>query len=220
MIGAEDRWASILLGGAGGSLGRVRLSSARLFAALELEEPSWWGPRPLGPISGRFRPKRAIPALGELSICFDDTSMEISVRLADAVSGLRPPDSSMRLMPVFGETRLEDSEGEDLEECSELRELRSKLRWLEEDEVEERRGLVVRRDSGEGCVEESASSTSNDRFSAGGKKRPFIVRHVTESTVTFGSKLFVLNTCHAEVTLYKAKRLMKQSILPDLTRFR
>lgn len=32
--------------------------------------------------------------------------------------------------------------------------------------MEERRALVVRRDSGEGCVDESASSTSNDRFSA------------------------------------------------------
>lgn len=109
MTGAEDRWASILLGGAGGSLGRDRLSSARLFVELELEMA-------LRPISGRFRPKRAMPALGELSICFEETSMEISVRRADAASGLRPPDNSMRLMPVFGERGLEDSEGEDLEE--------------------------------------------------------------------------------------------------------
>lgn len=33
--------------------------------------------------------------------------------------------------------------------------------------MDERRGLVVRRDNGEGCVDESASSTSNDRFSVG-----------------------------------------------------
>lgn len=167
-------------------MGRVRLSSARLFVELEmeLEEPSWCAPRPLMLTSGRFRPKRAMPALGELSICFDDTSMEISVRLAEAASGLRPPDNSMRLMPVFGERGLEDSEGEDLEEWSELRELRSKLRWL--DEVEERRGLVVRRDSGEGCVDESASSTSNDRFSAGKKN---IVSQLTESTVSLWEQI-------------------------------
>lgn len=42
--------------------------------------------------------------------------MDISVRRDDAVSGLRPPDNSMRLMPAFGERGLEDSEGEDLEE--------------------------------------------------------------------------------------------------------
>lgn len=66
-----------------------------------------------------------MPALGELSICFEDTSMEISVRRADATSGLRPPDNSMRLMPVFGERGLEESEGEGREERSELRELRS-----------------------------------------------------------------------------------------------
>lgn len=33
--------------------------------------------------------------------------------------------------------------------------------------MDERRGLVVRRDSGEGCVDGSVSSTSNDRFSVG-----------------------------------------------------
>lgn len=33
--------------------------------------------------------------------------------------------------------------------------------------MDERRGLVVRRDRGEGCVDESVSSTSNDRFSVG-----------------------------------------------------
>lgn len=128
VMGVEDRWASILLGGAGGSPGRVRLSSARRFAEAEteLEAASWCAaPRPLRPTSGRFRPKRAMPALGELSICFEDTSMEISVRRADAASGLRPPDNSMRLMPVFGERGLEDSEGEDREEWSEFRELRS-----------------------------------------------------------------------------------------------
>lgn len=92
---------------------------------MELEEPSWLVPRLLRLTSGRFRPKRAMPALGELSICFEETSMEISVRRADAASGLRPPDNSIRLMPVFGERGLEDSEGEDLEEWSELRELRS-----------------------------------------------------------------------------------------------
>lgn len=64
--------------------------------------------------SGRLRPKRAMPALGELSICLEETSMDISVRRDEAASGLRPPDNSMRLMPVFGERGLEDSE--DLEE--------------------------------------------------------------------------------------------------------
>lgn len=66
--------------------------------------------------SGRLRPKRAMPALGELSICLEETSMEISVRREEAMSGLRPPDNSMRLIPDFGERGLEDSEGEDLEE--------------------------------------------------------------------------------------------------------
>lgn len=33
--------------------------------------------------------------------------------------------------------------------------------------MDERRGLVVRRDKGDGCVDESVSSTSNDRFSVG-----------------------------------------------------
>lgn len=75
--------------------------------------------------SGRLRPKRAMPALGELSICLEDTSMDISVRRDEAASGLRPGNST-RLMPAFGERGLEDSEGEDLvEEKSELRELRS-----------------------------------------------------------------------------------------------
>lgn len=116
--GAEDSWASILLGGAGGSWDRVMLSSARLFVELEmeLEELSRGVLRLLRLTSGRLRPKRAMPALGELSICLEETSMEISVRRDEAMSGLRPPDNSMRLMPVFGERGLEDSEGEDLEE--------------------------------------------------------------------------------------------------------
>lgn len=92
-------------------------SSARLFVELEMEVEllSRLVLRLLRLTSGRLRPKRAMPALGELSICFEETSMEISVRRADAVSGLRAPNS-MRLMPVFGERGLEDSEGEDLEE--------------------------------------------------------------------------------------------------------
>ena len=83
---------------------------------MELEELSSGVLRLLRLTSGRLRPKRAIPALGELSICLEETSMEISVRREEAVSALRPPDNSMRLMPVLGERRLEDSEGEDLEE--------------------------------------------------------------------------------------------------------
>lgn len=81
---AEGGWESPLLGAPGGSWGREREISARLCAELELElvelsgrtparEPRLWA-------SGLFRPKRAIPGLGELSICLDDTSMEISVR--------------------------------------------------------------------------------------------------------------------------------------------
>lgn len=94
------------------------LSSARLLVELEmeLEELSSGVLRLLRLTSGRLRPKRAMPALGELSICLEETSMEISVRREEAVSRLRPPDNSMRLMPVLGERRLEDSEGEDLEE--------------------------------------------------------------------------------------------------------
>lgn len=94
------------------------LSSARLLVELEieLEELSSGVLRLLRLTSGRLRPKRAMPALGELSICLEETSMEISVRREEAVSGLRPPDNSMRLMPVLGERRFEDSEGEDLEE--------------------------------------------------------------------------------------------------------
>ena len=48
--------------------------------------------------------------------------------------------------------------------------------------MDERRGLVVRRDNGEGCVDESASSTSNDRFSAG-KHRTFVVRQNKQRTL-------------------------------------
>ncbi len=94
------------------------LSSARLFVELEmeLEELSGGVLRLLRLTSGRLRPKRAMPALGELSICLEETSIAISVRREEVVSGLRPPDNSMRLMPVFGERGLEDSEGEDLEE--------------------------------------------------------------------------------------------------------
>ncbi|KAG7243608.1 hypothetical protein INR49_011165, partial [Caranx melampygus] len=63
--GAEDSCASILLGGAGGSWGRVMLISARLFVELEmeLEELSRAELRLLRLTSGRFRPKRAMPAL-------------------------------------------------------------------------------------------------------------------------------------------------------------
>lgn len=49
--------------------------------------------------------------------------------------------------------------------------------------MDERRGLVVRRDRGEGCVDESVSSTSNDRFSAG-KHRTFVVRQETEEPLS------------------------------------
>lgn len=89
--------------------------SSRLIVELvvELEELSRGVLRLLRLTSGRLRPKRAMPALGELSICLEETSMDISVRRDEAASGLRPPDSSMRLMPVFGERGLEDS---DLEE--------------------------------------------------------------------------------------------------------
>lgn len=89
------------------------LNSARLFT--ELEELSRALLRLLRLTSGRLSPKRAMPALGELSICLEETSMDISARRDEAASGLRP-DNSMRLMPDFGERRLEDSEAVDLEE--------------------------------------------------------------------------------------------------------
>lgn len=94
------------------------LSSARLLVVLEmeLEELSREVLRLLRLTSGRLRPKRVMPALGELSICLEETSMDISARREEAASALRPPVSSMRLMPDFGERRLEESEGEDLVE--------------------------------------------------------------------------------------------------------
>lgn len=107
----EEAWESILLGGAGGSLDRV--SSTRLCDGMELEEPSSAAVLEAKLTSGRLRPKRAIPALGELSICLEETSMEISVRRAEGTSVLRSPDSSRRLIPVFGDRGLEDSEGDD-----------------------------------------------------------------------------------------------------------
>lgn len=114
--GTDGNWASILLGGTAGSWDRVIPSSGRRFAEMELEEPSREEFRPAMLTSGRLRPKRAMPALGELSICLEETSMEISVLREEVRSGFRPPANSMRLMPVFGERGLEDSEGEDLAE--------------------------------------------------------------------------------------------------------
>ncbi|KAF3846448.1 hypothetical protein F7725_003526 [Dissostichus mawsoni] len=93
------------------------LISARLFVEVELEELSRSVLRLLRLTSGRLRPKRAMPALGELSICLEETSMDISVRRDEAVSGLRPPDSSMRLMPVFGERGLRGRIGERSIQC-------------------------------------------------------------------------------------------------------
>lgn len=116
--GVEAIWESILRGGAGGSWVLVMFSSPRLLLVLEkeLEELSREVLLLLRLTSGRLSPKRVMPALGELSICLEETSMDISARREEAVSALRPPDNSMRLMPVFGERRLEDSEGEDLVE--------------------------------------------------------------------------------------------------------
>lgn len=88
------------------------LRSARLLAELERELSTGFI-RLLRLTSGLLRPNRAMPALGELSICLEDTSMDISVRLAEAVSWLRPPVNSMRFMPVFGERGLDDSDGDD-----------------------------------------------------------------------------------------------------------
>lgn len=94
------------------------LSSARRFVMLEMEfeVPSRALLRLLRLTSGRLRPKRVMPALGELSICLEETSMDISARREAAESGFLPPDNSMRLMPVFGERKLEDSDAVDLEE--------------------------------------------------------------------------------------------------------
>lgn len=93
-------------------------SSARLFVELEMgmEELSRGVLRLLRLTSGRLSPKRAMPALGELSICLEETSMEISVRREEAMSVLRPPDNSIRLIPVLGERGLDDSEEDVLEE--------------------------------------------------------------------------------------------------------
>lgn len=112
--------------------------------------------------SGLLRPKRAIPGLGELSTCLEEISMDISV-LRDAVSGTRPDDNSTRRRLDFGERWLEEESEACLEVDSELRELMSWKRLLEE--VEERRGLVVLRERGDGFVDAS-SSTSNDLLSA------------------------------------------------------
>lgn len=104
-----------------------------------------------------------MPGLGELSTCFEEMSMEISV-LRDTVSGTRPPDNSTRRRLDFGERWLEEESEACLDMGSEFRDLRSWKRLL--DEVpEERRGLVVLRESGEGFVDVS-SSTSNDLLSA------------------------------------------------------
>lgn len=114
-VGVGLGWESNLRGGAGGSCGRERPISARLCVELVVELsaaarlPRLW-------TSGLFRPKRAIPGLGELSTCLEDTSMEISARRADVESGARPPGSSMRLRLLLGERGLEDSDGEVLEE--------------------------------------------------------------------------------------------------------
>lgn len=88
--------------------------------------------------------------------------MEISV-LRDTVSGTRPDDNSTRRRLDFGERWLEEESEACLEVDSELRELMSWKRLLEE--VEERRGLVVLRERGDGFVDAS-SSTSNDLLSA------------------------------------------------------
>lgn len=87
--------------------------------------------------------------------------MEISV-LRDTVSGTRPDDNSTRRRLDFGERWLEEESEACLEVDSELRELMSWKRLLEE--VEERRGLVVLRERGDGFVDAS-SSTSNDLLS-------------------------------------------------------
>lgn len=113
--------------------------------------------------SGLFKPKRVIPGLGELSTCLEEMSMEISV-LRDTVSGTRPPNNSTRLRLDFGERWLDEESEACLEVDSELSALMSWKRLLAE-EVEERRGLVVLRERGDGFVDIS-SSTSNDLLSA------------------------------------------------------
>lgn len=111
--------------------------------------------------SGLFKPKRAIPGLGELSTCLEEMSMEISV-LRDTVSGTRPPDNSTRLRLDFGERWLDEESEACLEVDSELSDRMSWKRLLAE---EERKGLVVLRERGDGFVDVS-SSTSNDLLSA------------------------------------------------------
>ena len=65
--------------------------------------------------------------------------------------------------------------------------------------MDERRGFVVRRVRGEGCVDVSVSSTSKDRFSAGekqnilglGKKLMRIVAH-TDAGLSCRTSIFVI----------------------------
>lgn len=89
--------------------------------------------------------------------------MEISV-LRDTDSGTRTPDNSTRLRLDFGERWLDKESEAFLEVDSELSDLMSWKRLLAE-EVEERRGLVVLREIGDGFVDVS-SSTSNDLLRA------------------------------------------------------
>lgn len=89
--------------------------------------------------------------------------MEISV-LRDTDSGTRTPDNSTRLRLDFGERWLDEESEAFLEVDSELSDLMSWKRLLAE-EVEERRGLVVLREIGDGFVDVS-SSTSNDLLRA------------------------------------------------------
>ncbi len=89
--------------------------------------------------------------------------MEISV-LRDTGSGTRTPDNSTRLRLDFGERWLDEESEACLEVDSELSDLMSWKRLLAE-EVEERRGLVVLREIGDGFVDVS-SSTSNDLLRA------------------------------------------------------
>lgn len=74
--------------------------------------------------SGLFRPKRAIPGLGELSTCLEEMSMEISV-LRETVSGMRPDDNSTRVRLDFGERGLEEESEPCLAADSEFREVKS-----------------------------------------------------------------------------------------------
>lgn len=150
-----DTGGSALLGGGGGSWALLWLPSALLWRGASVA--LLWSET-----SGLFKPKRAMPGLGELSTCFEEMSMEISV-LRDTVSGARPPDNSTRRRLDFGERWLDEESEACLDMDSEFRDLRSWKRLLEE-VLEERRGLVLR-ESGEGFVDVS-SSTSNDLLSA------------------------------------------------------